>query len=282
MTPVVPYTGDDDTDGKPLKTVNFETPCVLIRGGHTATVPIHLLSLCTDHQSHHHRCASACRGILCARRALEQRERDGNWPRVGCWVLGRWREIMLQINGRLSTLPYTVSSLSSTRTHRQMTYHHFVNAAALAFAPYWIFYKARIAAQSEIKSILMGAGFYVIAQFLELITLATFVSGGSEGQSSVEAAGSLLHILQVNVCSNSHNCRSLVVPGHTSKLLVQSRLIGLIHVAGLVLALAMRSTHPRTQVSHAPALAFAAPTRQNECVVICYEFLLHCYVPICT
>ena len=191
--------------------------------------------------------------------------------------MGRWREITLQINGRLAALPCTVSSLSSTRTHRQMTYHHFVNAAALAFAPYWIFYKARIAAQSEIKSILMGAGFYVIAQFLELITLATFVSGGSEGQSSVEAAGSLLHILQVNVCSNSHNRRSLDVPGHTSNLLVQSRLIGLIHVAGLVLALAMRSTHPRTQVSHAPALALAALTRQNECVVICYEFLLHCH-----
>jgi hypothetical protein len=79
-----------------------------------------------------------------------------------------------------------------------MTYHHFINVAALAFAPYWIFYKARISAQSEAKSILMGAGFYLLAQFLELITLATFVSGGSDGQTSVEAAGSLLHVMQVN------------------------------------------------------------------------------------
>jgi hypothetical protein len=78
-----------------------------------------------------------------------------------------------------------------------MTYHHFINVAALAFAPYWIFYRARIAAQSESKSILLGAGFYLIAQFLELITLATFVSGGSPGLSAAEATGSLLHILQV-------------------------------------------------------------------------------------
>lgn len=80
-----------------------------------------------------------------------------------------------------------------------MTYHHFVNVAALAFAPYWIFYKARISAQRETKSILVGAGFYVMAQFLELITLATFVSGGGERQPTEQAAGSLLHILQVNL-----------------------------------------------------------------------------------
>ena len=78
-----------------------------------------------------------------------------------------------------------------------MTYHHFINVAALAFAPYWIFYKARISAQSETKSILMGAGFYLFAQFLELITLATFVSGGSGGQTTLNGAGSLLHIVQV-------------------------------------------------------------------------------------
>jgi hypothetical protein len=43
----------------------------------------------------------------------------------------------------------------------------------------------------------MGAGFYLLAQFLELITLATFVSGGSDGQTTMEAGGSLLHVLQV-------------------------------------------------------------------------------------
>ncbi len=78
-----------------------------------------------------------------------------------------------------------------------MTYHHFFNVAALAFAPYWIFYKARICAQSEVKSILVGAGFYLFAQFIELITLATFVSGGSDGQTTVHATGNLLHVLQV-------------------------------------------------------------------------------------
>lgn len=82
-----------------------------------------------------------------------------------------------------------------------MTYHHFINVAALAFAPYWIFYKARISAQSETKSILMGAGFYLFAQFLELITLATFVSGGSGGQTTLNGSGSLLHIVQVMLSS---------------------------------------------------------------------------------
>ena len=42
-------------------------------------------------------------------------------------------------------------------------------------------------------------------------------------------------------------------------LIVQSRLIGLIHVAGLVLALAMRSTHPRTQVTPHPPLSPLLP-----------------------
>jgi hypothetical protein len=85
-----------------------------------------------------------------------------------------------------------------------MTYHHFVNVAALAFAPYWIFYKARISAQRETKSILVGAGFYLMAQFVELITLATFVSGGGERQPTEQAASSLLHILQVNLHSSVH------------------------------------------------------------------------------
>jgi len=117
-----------------------------------------------------------------------------------------------------------------------MTYHHFINVAALAFAPYWIFYKARISAQSETKSILMGAGFYLFAQFLELITLATFVSGGSGGQTTLNGSGSLLHI-------------------------VQSRLIGLIHVAGLVVALAVRHNYPRTQVAYGWALSSALLSR---------------------
>ena len=43
----------------------------------------------------------------------------------------------------------------------------------------------------------MGAGFYLFAQFLELITLATFVSGGSGGQTTLNGSGSLLHIVQV-------------------------------------------------------------------------------------
>jgi len=126
-----------------------------------------------------------------------------------------------------------------------MTYHHFVNVAALAFAPYWIFYKARISAQRETKSILVGAGFYAMAQFLELITLATFVSGGGQRQPTEQAAGSLLHILLVNPCFlSSHR---LVHNLFTSFL--HSRLIGLIHVAGLVMALAMHSNNPRTQVA---------------------------------
>jgi hypothetical protein len=127
----------------------------------------------------------------------------------------------------------------------QMTYHHFVNVAALAFAPYWIFYKARISAQRETKCILVGAGFYVMAQFLELITLATFVSGGGERQPTEQAAGSLLHILQVNLrFSSSHRLPRDFVTSY-----LQSRLIGLIHVAGLVMALAMHSNNPRTQVA---------------------------------
>jgi len=133
----------------------------------------------------------------------------GGGGKVKHGELGRLRETVANKWRAHTPHPCPTRRFSSARTQRQMTYHHFVNAAALAFAPYWIFYKARIAAQSETKSILMGAGFYVIAQFLELITLATFVSGGSEGQSSVEAAGSLLHILQVNLCSSSHALHGL-------------------------------------------------------------------------
>ena len=58
-------------------------------------------------------------------------------------------------------------------------------------------------------------------------------------------AGSLLHILLVNLCFlSSHR---LVRNLFTSFL--HSRLIGLIHVAGLVLALALLSNKPRTQVA---------------------------------
>jgi hypothetical protein len=106
-----------------------------------------------------------------------------------------------------SCLELQSASTLGVARETQMTYHHFINVAALAFAPYWIFYRARIAAQSETKSILLGSGFYLIAQFLELITLATFVSGGGPGQSAAEATGNLLHILQVtlfvNVCNFS-------------------------------------------------------------------------------
>jgi hypothetical protein len=59
------------------------------------------------------------------------------------------------------------------------------------------------------------------------------------------AAGSLLHILLVNLrFSSSHR-----LPRDLFTSFLQSRLIGHIHVAGLVMALALLSNNPRTQVA---------------------------------
>ena len=64
-------------------------------------------------------------------------------------------------------------------------------------------------------------------------------------QPTEQAAGSLLHILQVNLRFSS----SRRLPRDLVTSFLQSRLIGLIHVAGLVMALAMHSNNPRTQVA---------------------------------